>query len=151
MAAKQMLDDMGISYENIDIEKEGLTRDDLAKLTGGQTVPQIIINNKVIGGFNELLQLNQSGELKKLANKDNILLVRKNYIEYQYKVTDSPKSRIPAKSTPDYFEDITLDSEKEKLTNRKKDFNIKFYRDQGTGRPTKKDRRIIDKFLKKYE
>ena len=64
-----MLDDMGMSYENIDIEKENISRDDLEKITGGYTVPQIIINNKVIGGFNELLQLYQSGELKEL-NKD---------------------------------------------------------------------------------
>ena len=87
----------------------------------------------------------------KLLNKDDILLVRKNYIEYQYKVTDSPKSRIPAKNTPNYFEDITLETEKEKLIDRKKDFNLKFYRDKGMGRPTKKERRIIDKFLKKYD
>ena len=48
---------MDMSYENIDIEKRGLSRDDLAKITGGHTVPQIIINDKAIGGFNKLLQL----------------------------------------------------------------------------------------------
>ena len=57
---------MGMSYEEINIEEEDLSRDDLAKLTGGYTVPQIIINDNPIGGFNELLQLNKSGELKKL-------------------------------------------------------------------------------------
>ena len=61
-----MLDDMGVSYENIDIEEKGLSRDDLEKITGGYTVPQIIINDNPIGGFNELLQLNQSGKLKEL-------------------------------------------------------------------------------------
>ena len=61
-----MLDDMGVSYEEINIEKEGLNRDDLFTLTGGYTVPQIIINDNPIGGFNELLQLNQSGKLKDL-------------------------------------------------------------------------------------
>ena len=61
-----MLDDIGMSYEEINIEEENLSRDDLAKLTGGYTVPQIIINDNPIGGFNELLQLNQSGKLKKL-------------------------------------------------------------------------------------
>ena len=60
---------MGVSYEEINIEKEGLNRDDLSTLTGGYTVPQIIINDNPIGGFNELLQLNQSGKLKNiLAN-----------------------------------------------------------------------------------
>ena len=57
---------MGVSYKEINIEKEGLNRDDLFTLTGGYTVPQIIINDNPIGGFNELLQLNQSGKLKDL-------------------------------------------------------------------------------------
>ena len=61
---------MDMSYENIDIEKHGLSRDDLVKITGGHTVPQIIINDKTIGGFNELLQLNNSGKLKKLLKDD---------------------------------------------------------------------------------
>jgi len=65
-----MLDGMDMSYENIDIEEQGLSRDDLAKITGGYTVPQIIINNKAIGGFNELLQLNNSGKLKELLIDD---------------------------------------------------------------------------------
>ena len=70
IAAKKMLDDVGIAYKEINIEKEGLSRDDLFKLTGGFTVPQIIINDKTIGGFNELLQLNQSGKLKELIKDD---------------------------------------------------------------------------------
>ena len=61
-----MLDDIGLSYEEINIEEQDLTREDLIKLTGGYTVPQIIINDKPIGGFDKLLQLNQSGELKEL-------------------------------------------------------------------------------------
>ena len=66
IVAKNMLDDMGLSYKEINIEEEGMSRDDLVKLTGGFTVPQIMINDKPIGGFNELLQLNQSGKLKEL-------------------------------------------------------------------------------------
>ena len=61
---------MDMSYENIDIEEQGLSRDDLVKITGGHTAPQIIINDKAIGGFNELLQLNNSGKLKKLLKDD---------------------------------------------------------------------------------
>ena len=65
-----MLDGMDMSYENIDIEEQGLSRDDLVKITGGHTVPQIIINDKAIGGFNKLLQLNNSGKLKELLKDD---------------------------------------------------------------------------------
>ena len=61
---------MDMSYENIDIEERGLNRDDLVKITGGHTVPQIIINDKTIGGFNKLLQLNNSGKLKELLKDD---------------------------------------------------------------------------------
>ena len=61
---------MDMSYENIDIEEQGLSRNDLVKITGGHTVPQIIINDKAIGGFNELLQLNNSGKLKELIKDD---------------------------------------------------------------------------------
>ena len=64
--AKKMLDDMGLSYQEIDIEENNISRDKLSNLTGGHTVPQIIINDKVIGGFTQLLQLNQSGQLKEL-------------------------------------------------------------------------------------
>ena len=64
IAAKKLLDDIGLSYEEINIEEIGISREDLIKLTGGYTVPQIIINDKAIGGFNQLLILNQEGKLK---------------------------------------------------------------------------------------
>jgi len=64
IAAKKLLDDKGLSYEEINIEEIGISREDLIKLTGGYTVPQIIINDKSIGGYNQLLILNQEGKLK---------------------------------------------------------------------------------------
>jgi len=64
VAAKKMLDDKGLSYKEINIEEEGISRDDLVKLTGGFTVPQILIDNVPIGGFDKLLQLDQTGKLK---------------------------------------------------------------------------------------
>ena len=63
IAAKKLLDDKGLSYEEINIDKEGMSRDDLIQLTGGYTVPQIIIDDEVIGGFDQLLILNQEGGL----------------------------------------------------------------------------------------
>ena len=64
IAAKKLLDDKGLSYEEINIEEIGISREDLIKLTGGYTVPQIIINDNAIGGFNQLLILNKEGKLK---------------------------------------------------------------------------------------
>ena len=67
IAAKKMLDDKGLSYEEINIEEQRITREDLVNITGGFSVPQIVINDTCIGGFEKLLQLNQSGELKELV------------------------------------------------------------------------------------
>ena len=66
--AKKLLDDKKVTYKEIDIEKNGISRDDLYNITGGRTVPQILINDTVIGGYSELFYLNQSGELDQLLN-----------------------------------------------------------------------------------
>jgi len=58
-----LLDDKGLSYEEINIETANISRETLMELTGGYTVPQIIINDKPIGGFNQLLILNQENKL----------------------------------------------------------------------------------------
>jgi ribosome-associated heat shock protein Hsp15 len=53
------------------------------------------------------------------------------------------ENRIPAKEVPEYIRDITPEEEKEKLLASK--YNGFGLRPKGTGRPTKKERRIIDK------
>jgi len=62
-SAKRLLDSLGQSYEEIDIEENNISREKLMEMTGGMTVPQIIINEKPIGGFDRLLELSQSGKL----------------------------------------------------------------------------------------
>ena len=66
--AKSILDSKGINYKEIDIEDENISRQKLKEITGGYTVPQIIINNKTIGGYKELLKIEQSGRLEKIIN-----------------------------------------------------------------------------------
>ena len=63
---KKLLDDKKVTYKEIDIEKNEISRDDLYNITGGRTVPQILINDTVVGGYRKLLYLNQSGELDQL-------------------------------------------------------------------------------------
>ena len=60
---KRLLDEKDIDYEEINIEKEGMSRDDLEKITGGRTVPQIVIDEKSIGGYEDLLALDSAGKL----------------------------------------------------------------------------------------
>ena len=70
-SAKKLLDDLKLSYEEIDIEKNNISREKLLEMTGGHTVPQIQINEKYIGGYSELMQLNQSGKLKEILANEN--------------------------------------------------------------------------------
>ncbi len=68
--------------------------------------------------------------------------IKKPPVVYTYKVLGFPKNRLSAKLVPDYASDLTTKEELSKLK-LQDDFFIK--RDRGTGRPTKKERRIIDK------
>ena len=69
ISAKRLLDAENIKYQEINIEDEGMSREDLMKLTGASTVPQIVINKISIGGFEDLLRISGSEKLKKLLEK----------------------------------------------------------------------------------
>ena len=60
---KRLLEERSLSYVEIDIEEIGWSRDDLYDLTGGRTVPQIVINAKPVGGYDDLLKLDREGKL----------------------------------------------------------------------------------------
>ena len=62
--AKRLLSDRGLEFEEINIEEKGWNREDLFELTGGRTVPQIVIDEKPVGGYDDLLKLDSVGELK---------------------------------------------------------------------------------------
>jgi len=69
VAAKRFLQEQQLEFKEINIEEEEISRMDLNKLTGKYTVPQIIINKKCIGGYEQLMQLHQSNKLKILLNE----------------------------------------------------------------------------------
>ena len=60
---KRFLVEKNIEFDEINIETEGMSREDLEKITGGQTVPQIIINDTPIGGYKDLIALDSEGKL----------------------------------------------------------------------------------------
>jgi glutaredoxin 3 len=55
--AKALLDERGLEYEEIDLDDDPAFRQTLHDLTGGWTVPQILIDGEVIGGYAELRRL----------------------------------------------------------------------------------------------
>ena len=61
--AKRLLESKGLEYSEIDIEEKGWSREDLNNITGGRTVPQIVIDGKTLGGYDDLLKLDQEGKL----------------------------------------------------------------------------------------
>ena len=65
--AKTLLESRGISFEEISLDEDPDFRRRLLDLTGGCTVPQIVIDGRPIGGYTELWQLDRSGELDHLA------------------------------------------------------------------------------------
>ena len=68
--AKKLFDELSLDYQEINIESENISREQLLKLTGGYSVPQIIINGKAIGGYDNLLFLHQNNKLNQLINND---------------------------------------------------------------------------------
>ena len=61
--AKALLDGKGLEYEELLLEESPDFRQRLFDLTGGWTVPQILIDGEPIGGYTELWRLDRSGEL----------------------------------------------------------------------------------------
>lgn len=63
--AKNLLDQKKIKYQVTDLTKDSYELSKLKERTGMRTVPQIFIGDELIGGFQELSQLEASGELNK--------------------------------------------------------------------------------------
>ncbi|HVD42084.1 MAG TPA: glutaredoxin domain-containing protein [Gaiellaceae bacterium] len=61
--AKALLESRGIEYEEISLDDDPAFRRKLFDLTGGWTVPQILIAGRPIGGYTELWRLDRDGRL----------------------------------------------------------------------------------------
>jgi ribosome-associated heat shock protein Hsp15 len=79
----------------------------------------------------------------RIVSRNDIIIIKKLPRIYSYKVIEPVEKRITAKMVEDFIEDITPEEEKTKLYFKNSFSNG--YREKGTGRPTKKERRSIDK------
>ncbi|MAJ45627.1 MAG: glutaredoxin [Candidatus Marinimicrobia bacterium] len=66
--AKSLFETKNIEYEEINIEEVGISRLKLKEITGGHTVPQIVINGTSIGGYDQLIMLEQMNKLDELIS-----------------------------------------------------------------------------------
>lgn len=72
----------------------------------------------------------------------DVIQVRKLPVVYSYRVIEPIQKRVGAKLVAQFVEDITPQEELDKLT-MQDDFFYK--RERGAGRPTKKERRDLDR------
>jgi glutaredoxin 3 len=61
--AKSLLQSRGLDFEEIYLDDDPAFRQKLFDLTGGWTVPQILIDGEPIGGYTELWRLDRDGRL----------------------------------------------------------------------------------------
>jgi len=75
---------------------------------------------------------------------NEILTVKKPPVTYTYRVICPVENRVSAKLVINFIEDMTPENEKNRIVFHRSGFNS--YRKKGSGRPTKKERRIIDRW-----
>jgi glutaredoxin 3 len=62
--AKSLLNRKGVAFEEIDVTDDDALREKMIEMAGGRrTVPEIFINGKIIGGYDDLKALDDAGKL----------------------------------------------------------------------------------------
>ncbi len=79
----------------------------------------------------------------RLLKEGDIIHLRRPPSVFCYRVIALVEKRQPAKLVAKYFEDLTPDEERDKAIH--KNLVVFARRDRGTGRPTKRERRVIDR------
>ena len=75
---------------------------------------------------------------------NDVISIKKSGVLFKYKVLAELEKRVGAKLVSDYMKEVTSVEEIEKYKTIQ--LAQKVYRQNGLGRPTKKDRRDIDEF-----
>ena len=94
---------------------------------------------------NRVLVNNAYAKPSREVKVGDIISVKRMPVTYLYKVIDLVSSRQPAKNVPNYCLNITPQEELDKLSVPRE--TIFVFRERGTGRPTKKERREIDALM----
>jgi glutaredoxin 3 len=70
--AKNLLADKGIDFQEINLDGKESELARLREQTGMRTVPQVLIDGKLIGGYRELASLDMKGELDKIIRQTDL-------------------------------------------------------------------------------
>ena len=63
---KQLLGARGIEYTEVNLARDPAGRAELVERTGMMSFPQVVIGGEVLGGFQETLRADQTGQLREL-------------------------------------------------------------------------------------
>jgi glutaredoxin 3 len=67
--AEKLLNKRGVTdIEKIRVDLDPIQREEMMRITGRRTVPQIYIGDRHVGGFDDLSALDAGGELEPLLN-----------------------------------------------------------------------------------
>ena len=72
IAAKSVLIHMGLSFDEYQIDCDPARRAEMIKRSKQFTVPQIFINDQGIGGYDDLVELIETGEFSALIDESGI-------------------------------------------------------------------------------
>ena len=67
-AAKSLLDAKGVPYTEIDITSDAETEQLMIDWSGRHTVPQVLVDGRWIGGYDDLAALDATGELDRMLD-----------------------------------------------------------------------------------
>ena len=72
-AARRLLQRKGLAFDDVAVDRDDEMRREIAEKSGRRTVPQIFIDNRPIGGFEELVELDRSGELDRMLGSGQVV------------------------------------------------------------------------------
>ena len=68
-AARMLLTKKRLSFDDIKMSDDDKLSEEMLRLSGSRSVPQIFINDQLIGGFDELNALDKGGDLDRLLGQ----------------------------------------------------------------------------------
>lgn len=66
MMAKRLLQQKGVAIEEVRVDSDMTQREEMMRITGRRTVPQIFVGETHVGGFDDLSAMDRAGKLDPL-------------------------------------------------------------------------------------
>jgi len=64
--AERLFESLDVDFDEIDVTDDDEKREELINRTGQKTVPQIFINGESVGGYDDVRELKDKGELQEM-------------------------------------------------------------------------------------